>query len=420
MEDRSGSQGGGDSGDHLSPVARRPAARQRVRHSRPKSQPDPARESLLQLQSGDAIIRSSVRVGDLELIRLADQLDFYGDLVGDDSIPVPILYEAQEELDDQRARLESRLAALSGDRLTLEGQRELVRAQAAESADAGASLLGPVQDLAELLDFQQADVMRLQQRLGEVAASLDAEIGQREFVALRERRTLPANAGHWDLVKRELIQLPQMTVEYWRGILSDVVARLVALPARALVGLGAAILALCGALWWLYRTGLERMALLSAAGKSSVPLEALRRSLPLFLPVVIWMAVARTVGVAERPASLLAGALGLLPLAGFLLHLSALLFAGASTPGTPRWRLHSLARWAVLAAVAAAALGLAIEAFPCCRRWQASSIGRVWRSPHRRRNMVAAPGPALFRPRQDRPRRGPLALLAPRPMWCLA
>ena len=66
---RSGSQGGRDSGDHLSPIARRPAARQRGRQRPGRNrQPDPARKSLLQLQSGDAIIRSSVRVGDLELI----------------------------------------------------------------------------------------------------------------------------------------------------------------------------------------------------------------------------------------------------------------------------------------------------------------------------------------------------------------
>ena len=144
-------------------------------------------------------------------------------------------------------------------------------------------LLGPVQDLAELLDFQQADVTRLQQRLGEVAAQLDAEIGQREFGALRERRTLPTNVGHWELVKRELIELPQMTVEYWQGLLSDVVARLAALPARGLVGLGAALLVLCGALWWLYRIGLKRMALLEprrqvkrAAGSPASELAAVR------------------------------------------------------------------------------------------------------------------------------------------------
>jgi moderate conductance mechanosensitive channel len=106
------------------------------------------------------------------------------------------------------------------------------------------------------------------------------------------------------------------------------------------------------------------MALLSDAGKSSVPLEALRRSLPLFAPVVIWMIIARMVGVAERPTWLLAEALGLLPLAGFLLHLSTLLSAGASASGTARRRLHSLARWAVLAVVATAALGLVVRSVP--------------------------------------------------------
>ena len=239
-----------------------------------------------------------------------------------------------------------------------------MRAQAADSADAGALLLGPVQDLAELLDFQQADITRLQQRLGEVAAQLDAEIGRREFGALGERRTLPANAGHWELVKRELIGLPRMIVDYWRGILSDVVARLAALPPRGLVGLGTSILVLCGALWWLHSVGLKRMAPLISAGKSSVPLEALRRSLPLLLPAAIWMIIARTVGVAERPAWLLAAALGLLPLAGFLLHLSTLLFASGSEPGATRRRLHSLARWAVLAVVTAAALGLVVRSVP--------------------------------------------------------
>jgi small-conductance mechanosensitive channel len=332
--------------------------------TRPKAAPDPARQALLRLSSGDAIIRSSVRVGDLELIRLADQLDFYRDLVGDDSIPVGVLREARADLDDQRARLENRLAALHGDRLTLEGQRELIRAQSADSADGGGLSLGPVQDLGELLDFQQADLTRLQQRREEVAATLDAEIGQRELGALRERRALPADAGHWELVKRELVRLPAMTMAYWQGFLSDLRARLVALPARALAGLGAAILVLCAALWWLDRFGLERTTTLNAAGRSRVALEALRRSIPQFLPLATWTVVAPTVGVAERPAWLLAAALGLLPLAGFLLHLSTLLFAGAGAPGTARLRLHALTRWAVLAVTAAAALGLMVRSVP--------------------------------------------------------
>jgi hypothetical protein len=389
--------------------------------ARPRSAPDPARKGLLQLQAGDAIIRSSVRVGDLELLRLADQLDSYGDLIGDDSIPVPILDEARGDLDNQRARLDERLAALDGDRLTLAGQRELIRAQAADSKDAGAMLLGPVDDLAELLDALQTDVTRLQQRLGDVAARLDVEIGRRELGALRERRALPTNVGHWDVVKSDLIQLPQMTVKYWRGILSDVAARLVALPARSLVSLGAAILVLCGALGWLYRTGLERLALLSPVGKSGVPLEGLRRSLPLFMPVVIWMVIARTVGVAERPASLLAGALGLLPLAGFMIHLSTLLFADASDARTSRRRLHSLARWAVLAVVTAAALGLLVRSVPVLPS-VADLIDRAGFAGL----LLAAIATWLLRQdllysvRDKIPRRGPVVWLPPRPTWCLA
>ena len=130
------------------------------------------------------------------------------------------------------------------------------------------------------------------------------------------------------------------------------------------MGLGTSILVLCGALWWLHSVGLKRMAPLISTGKSSVPLEALRRSLPLLLPAAIWVIIAPTVGVAERPAWLLAAALGLLPLAGFLLHLSTLLFAGGSEPGPTRRRLHSLARWAVVAVVTAAALGLVVRSVP--------------------------------------------------------
>jgi small-conductance mechanosensitive channel len=325
---------------------------------------DPAQRQLLKLQADDAIVRSSVRVADVELLRIANLLDFYGDLVDDSSIPVSILQQAQLELEHERAGLDDRLGALSADRHTLEGQRELTRAQASGAADAKASLLSPMQDLDQLLDFQQADITRLQQRLGEVAAKLDAVIGQREFGTLRERHALPAKAAHWRLVKRELIEIPQTNGVYWRGILSDVVARLVALPARGLVSLGAAILVLCGALWWLYRIGLARVVLLNPGGKSSVPLEALRRSLPLFLPVAIWIVIALTIGVAERPAWLFAGALALLPLVGFLLNLSALLRFRSSEPRTAPPRLHSLARWATLAAVTAAAFGLLVRSVP--------------------------------------------------------
>jgi hypothetical protein len=245
-----------------------------------------------------------------------------------------------------------------------------------ESKAAAAAQLGPAQDLTEFLDFQQADIIELQQRLVQTASSLDAEIVQREFGALRERRTLPVNAGHWELMKSGLIRLPRMTVDYWQGIFSDLVARLEALPPRGLAGLGAAILALCGALWWLYRIGLRQIATLSLAGRSRVPLEALRRSLPLFVAVAIWMVVAPTLGMAERPARLLAGALGLLPLTGSCLPSvlccsPAGASAGPRTAGCIRWRA-GLFWWSPRPPLSVSWF----EAFPCCHRWQISWTGQ--------------------------------------------
>jgi small-conductance mechanosensitive channel len=332
--------------------------------ARPKAAPDPARQGLLQLEAGDAIIRSSVRVADLQLIRAGNQLDFYEDLIGDESIPLGILREARVELGEQRMQLERRLAALNGDRLTLEGQRELILAQATAPAEAGAAHLGPVQDLAGLLDFQQADIMRLQQRSADMGMRLDAEIARREFMSLRGRQVLPANVGHWELILSELIQLPRTALGYWRGVLADLVDRTIARPLRDLVGLRAAMLVTCAATWWLYRIGLPRLALLNLTVKSGVALEALRRTLPSSLPVAFWFVVAWRVGLDPRPMRLFGLALGLWPLAGFVLRASRL-FAGETGDRMPQ-RIRPRA-WMRAALVSAAALGarvLLVRAVP--------------------------------------------------------
>jgi hypothetical protein len=322
--------------------------------TRPKAPTDPVRKRLLELQASAAIIRSSVRVADLGLIQVADRLDFYQELVSDASIPVAILYEAKPALDEQRAWLRERLTGIDQDRLTLQGQRELIAKLAASSSGAGArDLDGPMQDVAELLDFQHADIDRLQRRSAELATDLDSEIVRREFRALREHRALPTGAGHWQLVKDQLTRLPGATLEYWQATLSDLLAGLAALPARARVGLAAESLLLLAGLWWLERRGLVRLIGLAAHGAAAAPWAALRRALPALLPVAIWLLIAQAARLADRPTWLLAAALALWPLATFVLGA----IEGAegsieSAPRRPRARL-----WLRACLVSAAALG---------------------------------------------------------------
>ena len=194
------------------------------------------------------------------------------------------------------------------------------------------------------------------------------------------------------------------------------VARLVALPPRALAGLGAAILVLCGALWWLYRSGLERMALLSRAGKSSVPLEALRRSLPLFAAGGD-LDCCRADGRRGRASRLAAGG-------------RARAVAVGGLPAPPQRfavRRRERARDHAPAAAFAGALG-----GPRGRRRRRSGSrdskrsraavgggphrsGGFWRSaPDRRRNMVAARRTCSTPSETKSPRRGPVALSPPR------
>ncbi len=52
--------------------------------TRPKAKADPAHKAFLQLAAGDAIIRSSVRVADLDLIRVDNQLNSFAGLIEDE------------------------------------------------------------------------------------------------------------------------------------------------------------------------------------------------------------------------------------------------------------------------------------------------------------------------------------------------
>ena len=385
-------------------------------------QPDPARKSLLQLQSGDAIIRSSVRVGDLELIRLADQLDFYGDLVGDDSIPVAILDEAREELDDQRARLEDRLAALSGDRLTLEGQRELVRAQAAEfcrrrrvasgsGAGSGRAPRLPTsrRHAAPATSRRSGRKPRCGDRPERIrgAARTSDVAGQRRALGSGEARADPAPADDRGVLAGDSLGRGRSAGRaacarsggsrrrYSRAVRRAVVA----LPHRAGTD-GAAE---------------RRRQVQRAAGSAASELAV--------VPAGGDLDGCRADGRRGRASRLASGG-------------RARTVAVGGLPASPqrfavRRRQH--ARNPALATAFARALGGPRgrgrrRSGSCDSKRSHAAVGgrphrsgRVWRSaPDRRRNMVAARGPALFRPRQDRHVADQSPCWPPRPMRCLA
>ena len=195
-----------------------------------------------------------------------------------------------------------------------------------------------------------------------MAGNLDVEIVRRELTALNQRRALPGNADHWQLVKSELMELPRTAVDYWRGVVADSPPGSPPFPPRSGAPRGARSSSWRRSSGGSGIAGLQRLATLGPAGGSSVgiALEALRRSLPGLLPAAFWLLVAWSVGLASRPTWLLGCALGLWPLVVFVLR------AEPVRGRAPR----SSASAAPVARVAAGGPG------GRCRPWRAGAAGR--------------------------------------------
>ncbi len=317
-------------------------------------------KQLLELQADDAIARATQRLIDLDLLSIQSQIGFLDELAGNRAVPVRVLRDGRSELGVLRSRLETQLQELTDERLALSDQRKLIDGQGGEASDLVEAQLALVGNLEELLDFQQADIGKLQQEIAESAELLDAEIGGRELSALAERRPLPLGPHHRDLIGRELALLPKTILERGRGLADAVEARL-ASPSGSLAALIAGALAAIGiALWWFYRRGLRNLVSFDPNGLASIPIEAFRLTLPTLLPVLAWLAVALLADLDPRSMWLIAATLALWPAVSLLLHAHNLLAATAGrAPGADR-----SGRSALIAAACIGAIVLVVHAAP--------------------------------------------------------
>ena len=324
--------------------------------ARPQVAPDPARQGLLRLEAGNAVIRSSVRLADLALLRFEDQLDFYDDLVDDPSIPVPILEDALVELAHHRGELEARLAALDEDRVALEGQRELIRAHAASVDECRRLAVGPGagsgraprlpasrHPAGAAAHGRHGGHARHRDRPSGVRGARPASrsAGERRPLAAGQTRADGTAASDGRLLARGGLRAHHPAGRPSHARSGGPRARDARGGRRLLVALARRVAAGRAA-----RSRGTRPA-------SAIPLEALRRSLPGLLPAVLWLLAAWSVGLASRPTWLLGSALGLWPLVGFVLRVSR---SAGATPHRLRRGIRSPA-WLRPILVAAAALG---------------------------------------------------------------
>jgi small-conductance mechanosensitive channel len=320
----------------------------------PSSTADRIRRRLLELQADDAIARGTLRLADLDLLRIQSHIDFLDDLVDDLSIPVRVLRAGRLELDNLQAQLDDRLMAFDEERRAVAGWRKRIVAQEVESSALISSQVDSLQGLEELVDFQQADVLGLRERITRAAERLDVEVGERALTTLGERRRLPMDPVHRELLSSQLALMPSTISDYWYGLARTLGARL-ANASLWLVALAAgAIIVLVAAAWWLYRTGLRWLVAVSPGSLLSIPIEALRQPLPLLLPAIAWLVLASVCKLDSQTTWLIAGVLALWPLVGLVLRANDLL--AEKRPD----RSVGANSWGRMALIAAAGVGTVV------------------------------------------------------------
>jgi len=304
-----------------------------------------ARKRLLEMAATDALIRSEVREGDLDLLRVQYRLAKLGSLPGDVSIPVHVLRDAQAELASMLQWLQARQEAISQDRRLLAVQRRLIRQTGLPAQKA--QLLT---DLEGVLDFQVHDIAPLRQRAEAMHAEFEAAVDSAFNRSLLEPPLLPSDLEDWSRTGGSLIRLPAALYAQTVSALSELGRRLEASPVSLWMLVLGAVAGLIAGVIWLRRWLMRHVIQANPAGRTAIPAQALHRSLPDLVPAGIWLILGNTLTVPGVALYLVLTLLLIWPVTRFILALAraALIDNGASDGLAERRRFYETLRWVTI------------------------------------------------------------------------
>ena len=252
-----------------------------------------ARRRMLNVRLDDAVLRSFLRQNDLELIRAGQALDDLRALRDDDLMPLHVLTAAESRLAGVAAGLEQAQASLQAQRSVLDARRTSLRREGGDDAPE----LSLLDDLEQLVGFQQADIDALLTRLDTERNIFERIIADRYAASLFQYRPLPATAVDWRRLRDNALRLPALLGSAVRDIGDDFVDRIDSTGARhhALAiggGLAVALVMLWG------RRSLFALADRQSPGSRMAVVERpFARVLPLLIPAAVWLLAGLVYGV---------------------------------------------------------------------------------------------------------------------------
>jgi small-conductance mechanosensitive channel len=291
----------------------------------PSTETGPARAIQLEYSGELALIRSNLRLIDLELFRLDARRASVAAIGDDPDMPVHALHEARRELDG----LLSRLGAIAEEvraenrRVTLMDGALLRRmSTAGEPVEALSAARAEVGDLRELVALQLEDINTRAAGLESLDETLGRRIDQAESEARLHRVALPGGVAAWHRAGFHALHVPVFVGTGLASAAGEIVQ-----GRGGESGAGRAML-LIGILAIAVLTGLGLRRLVVSPANSRPWVRAVNSAAWLLVPPAAWLLIAVVAGL--RPVVLASG-FG-------LLALPAVLVTSQSLDGQPHGR----------------------------------------------------------------------------------
>ncbi len=287
----------------------------------PTGQADLERKRILELESDEALMRSTARLADLDVLRASHRMTGFREVLDDPSMPLRLLQEIREDIGRIESLLATRLASAEQEKSALSERRRVIRQQDIGGSAALTGLFDKLDGLAQLLNFQSTDIERTQQELQTLKERYDTIIGRKEGEALNVRHTLPTDSASLSRVQASLVLLPEQFLQTVTSFGREFWGRIRALPMERRYILGGIVFGVIVFALLCRQVAFKRYVQAGPERLTAIPVDALRRNMFALLPALIWFAVSIYAGFDRGTTLLVLAVLGVFPILKLILDL---------------------------------------------------------------------------------------------------
>lgn len=285
----------------------------------PQTEQETIRRNYTRLRSDEALMRSTGRLADIDILEARELASRISVLVDDDAAPVPLLQSATVELNGLSSALKARSDSLGQQREAVGDLRAIAESEAAPGVEQRNDILARLDGLSDLLNTQEREIAGVNARIDQLNQQLTDQIAERNREAIETRQAVRSDAATLNRVQADVIGAPAKALSLFDAAYREVYSRVAGASWQVIGIFVAATLAIVGLVVLLVTRVLRRYVAADPNRHTALPVEVLRRNLIWGLPLAIWLIAVALFGISSETATLI-GTIFALLLAGMIVR----------------------------------------------------------------------------------------------------